>query len=273
MSRFFEFGATVLIVSVFTSLIVAAGLRREDAVTEPDVAAGSEAATPPDAGTPDRKKPRPAPEVINAPRLTDTWREEFDDGAAWALWRGEPATFEDGMLCLHDAPALPPVYYQRQPIRFAAADLEIGLRCDGCEYVPMAIAQALAGPESELIDPPHTASVRHGLELRLDFEREDGSVGWMRWKRDGHHYFVLPTQDRRLPADELTIALVKIRPEGCTVTINGERRGEYRVPRPELRWRDAAYRIYLSTGSGDTRIDYVELRPVAAEPEAQEAAL
>jgi hypothetical protein len=169
------------------------------------------------------------------------------------------------MICLHDAPALPPVYYQRQPIRFTAADLEIGLHHDGCAYVPLAIGRAVAGPESELTDPPHTTEVRNGLELRLDFEREDGSVGCMRWKRDGHHYFELPTQDRRLPADGLTVALVRIRPEGCTVTINGKDRGAYRVPKPELRWPDAAWRIYLSTGSGDTRIDYVELRPVSED--------
>ena len=256
MSRRVEIGVTLLIVALLTALIVAGALRREP---DPPPTPAVQAPPPP---------PTPSPEVVNAPELTETWREEFDTLDGWRLERGTPATLSGGIVTLHDAPELAPLYAQRQPLRFQSADVTISARCDPGGYLDLAVARAVAGRESELVAPGNTPDVRDGVELRLDWNDPNGAIGWMRWKCDEHHWFTLPTQGSVLPSDRFTTAVLHIRPEGCSVTIDGEPRGEYTITKPHLRWQEAPYRIYLGASAGDPEIDFIELRPVTIAPDA-----
>jgi hypothetical protein len=260
VKRYLELGATALLVTLFTALIVMRGPCGDTAPEPP--------AEPTASARPERVEP--SAEVRNAPRLTEVWREDFDTLEAWRCERGRPATISDGLVTLHDAPALPSLYARKQPLRFQAADLVVSARCAAGGFLHIGVAQAVAGRSSELVDPGHTPVVRNGVELRLVWHDPEGGVGWMRWKRDGHDWISLPLPESAFPPDEFVTVTARIRPDGCTVSVDGELHVEYTVPRDALRWRDAPYRIYLGAWQADPEIDSIELRPVTTTTSFQE---
>ncbi|MFW5868433.1 MAG: hypothetical protein ACOCX2_11490 [Armatimonadota bacterium] len=255
MNRYLELVMTLAIVAILTAAIVLRGYQRP---STPD----SDRALKELPASPRPEPPEPSDEVRNAPVLEDVWREDFDTLDAWRLERGKPATIDDGCVTLRDAPADAPMYAQKQPLRFEAADLIIRARAPS-GYLHVGVARAVAGPASELTDPPNAPKPRDGLELKLDWTPDDELSNLVRWKLDGHHWFSMPIHDAALPTEVFTTVVVRIRPDGFSVEVDGNERGRYESPRPELRWREGAYRIYLGATGGDPEVDFIELRPVA----------
>jgi len=256
MNRALEISVTVVLVLLMAWLMLSPSRGRDHVAVPPQ-----EFSEPPVAAP-----VAPSAEVVNAPELVEVWRDEFDTADEWIHLRGRSATVADGLMILHDAPGLAPLYCQRQPLRFGAVEIEIRLRSDAPGYVDIAVVRAVAGPESELARSSHSPLARDGVELRADWRDAAEPGGWLRWKRDEHPWYTLPTQERPLPPGEFVTVLLSIRGDGCSVAINGEPRGTYIVPAEDLRWPEAAYRIYLSCSEADAIIDSIELRPIANSP-------
>jgi len=270
MNRFFELGATLITVALFTAVLVAVTDRHPS--TSPPAPAPGQVPKPPPTQRP--TPPEPSPEVEAAPALDEVWREDFDDLDAWRLEKGKPATIEDGIVTLHDAPANAPLYAQRRPLRFDAADLVIRARSSSGGSLHMGVARAVNGLASELEAPPNSPKARDGVELQIDWKADDELSAWVRWKLDGHHWFTLPTQDASLPQGPFTTMVVRIRPDGFSVKMDEEERGSYEIPRRELHWREGAYRLYVGCSGADPEIDFIELRPIKTEdaPTQEESA-
>lgn len=255
MMRRVELGSTMLLVGVLTALIVVRGIDGPEPLA--------------DTLEPASLIPSPTPwehssEMQDVLRLEQPWREEFDTLDHWRLERGKPGTINDGILTLHDAPENAPLYAQKQPLRFQAAELEIAVRSPHGGYLHVGVARAHSGRE-ELTGSGGTPTVRDGIELQLSLWDADRYPGNLWWTVDGHRWISLPVQMGSAGVDNFAIVVVRIRPDGCSLTVDGRAAADYTVPRDHLRWPEAPYRIYVGASGGDPEIGHIELRPSKAQ--------